>query len=373
LMQAEDLKTQENFVENALNTIRDIFIVFDLEGNFLVWNEKAKEVTGFTNGEIAEKKPSDFFRGGDIQRVAETIGRGLEEGFASVEAELVTKGGKTLQYEFYGTPLVDPQGQTIGVTAIGRDITERTMLAQREKDAAAAEAAAAAAERHAEDLREIIRIAATQLRIPAAILLSRVTDLLEFAGRIEDDEIKGAIRDTDVAASHLAHLINRLADMSRIDYGHLEVNRQDINPETVINRAIAETRAYGADHEFTIIDSEEAGRVRLDPELVKETLSILLDNAVMFSDRNAAIELWFDRVGDDAGFYVADRGPGIPEPERNKVFGRFYRLQDNRPDRLPGLGLGLYIARQYVEMHGGEIGMKPREGGGSVFYFTIPQ
>jgi two-component system sensor histidine kinase VicK len=69
---------------------------------------------------------------------------------------------------------------------------------------------------------------------------------------------------------------------------------------------------------------------------------------------------------------VADRGEGVPEKDRGRVFERFFQVGDPAQHSSEGIGLGLYIAREIVEAHGGEIWCEPREGGGSIFRFTIP-
>jgi PAS domain S-box-containing protein/putative nucleotidyltransferase with HDIG domain len=121
----EAQKKEKAFTENALNTLQDVFFVFDLDGRLSIWNKAMSEVTGYSDAEISSMQPPDFFSGEDIQRVVETIGMVVKEGRASIEATAITKDGRHIPYEFTGAILKDQEGRPIGICGIGRDITNR--------------------------------------------------------------------------------------------------------------------------------------------------------------------------------------------------------------------------------------------------------
>lgn len=130
--QAEEaLKKEKAFTEHALNTLKDVFFVFDFEGRLLRWNKALNVITGYSDGEISSMKPIDFFKREDISRVAEAIEKVVKEGYAIVEATGVTKDGRQIPYEFTGTLLNDYKGNPIGISGVGRNITERK---QRERE-----------------------------------------------------------------------------------------------------------------------------------------------------------------------------------------------------------------------------------------------
>jgi len=124
-MAEEALITEKAFTESALNSLSDIFFVFDISGKFLRWNKSANTILGYTDEEISSMKPNDFFSGEDKQRITEAIGKVMKEGKASVEASFVTKDKKKLPYEISGSLLKDSDGNYIGICGVGRDITER--------------------------------------------------------------------------------------------------------------------------------------------------------------------------------------------------------------------------------------------------------
>ena len=121
----EALRGEKNFIEDALNSLSDIFFVFDLNGKFLRWNKTTNVVSGYSDAEISSMKPADFVLKEDIRRVMDAIKMVVKEGYAGVEAIVVTKEGSHIPYEFTGTLLRNHEGDPIGVCGTGRDITER--------------------------------------------------------------------------------------------------------------------------------------------------------------------------------------------------------------------------------------------------------
>jgi len=121
---AENLAEEKAFIENALNAMKDVFYVFDVEGRFLRWNKTLNAVTGYLDTEIESMRPIDFFRNDDITRVSEAI-REAYKGSSVIDALVVTKDGRQIPYEFSATRLSDAHGNPIGICGVGRDITER--------------------------------------------------------------------------------------------------------------------------------------------------------------------------------------------------------------------------------------------------------
>lgn len=110
---------------NALDTLTDSIVVFDLQGRFLLWNKAVSAITGYNDSEISEMHPVDFFSTYEAPAVSNAIARTLREGHAVLEASVVTKDGKELPFEFRGDLMKDPSGRPLGICVVGRDITQR--------------------------------------------------------------------------------------------------------------------------------------------------------------------------------------------------------------------------------------------------------
>ena len=122
------LEEEKTFIENALNTMKDIFFAFDLEGRFLRWNKRMRSVTGYSDTEIELMKPTDFFCNEDKERVVAAIREEVKEGSASVDALVVTKDKRQIPYEFNASLIRNHAGKIMGISGIGRDLTERNKL-----------------------------------------------------------------------------------------------------------------------------------------------------------------------------------------------------------------------------------------------------
>ena len=122
---AEALKEETTFIKNALDSLQDIFFVFDLEGRFIRWNNTLPIVTGYLDTEIELMKPVDLFRDDDIRRIAEAIQTATKEGRVTVDAQIVTKDGRQIPYAFSASLLRNAQGIPVAISGVGRDITEQ--------------------------------------------------------------------------------------------------------------------------------------------------------------------------------------------------------------------------------------------------------
>jgi len=112
--------------------------------------------------------------------------------------------------------------------------------------------------------------------------------------------------------------------------------------------------------------------VELDYLQIDQVLTNLIENAVRYTPAGSPIELSTRVDGDQMVISVADRGPGIPPADRERVFDKFYRVLETQTTRTTGSGLGLAVSRGLVEAHGGRIWEENRDGGGAIFRFTLP-
>lgn len=118
-------RTDAALVESALDTLQDIFFVFDLDGTFLQWNSRLTAVTGYTDEAVAEMHPTDFIAEDDVDDVATAIATAIDTGEAQVDAAFSTVDGETIPYEFTGSLLRGSDGEPLAICGIGRDISDR--------------------------------------------------------------------------------------------------------------------------------------------------------------------------------------------------------------------------------------------------------
>ncbi|MFH1151370.1 MAG: HAMP domain-containing sensor histidine kinase [Actinomycetota bacterium] len=284
------------------------------------------------------------------------------------------RGMQSVSSGDYDSPVEVGKRDEFGVLAeqFNRMSVDAKRLLVSEKETAAARAEVEAAERHAEELRDLIDIAAHELRHPATMFMSYSEILLERGGDLDDKVVRDALETIKNASVRLTHIVTELLDTSRMERGAIEIRPRDSDPRSLIETAVRELETGGVKADVNIGVPATSERVSLDPERVCKVLVILMENAVEYSPEGSEVEVGYERLGDEALFSVSDRGSGIPEEDRERIFERFYQVGDVIHHSLPGIGLGLFIAKEIVTAHGGWIRVGPREGGGSTFTFSIP-
>lgn len=230
-----------------------------------------------------------------------------------------------------------------------------------------------AAKKRAEELRDLIDIAAHELRHPATIFTGYSQLLLENWGNISEEMLKDALVSIDLSSKRLTRLVVTLLDVSRIEHGKLEVSMEVVYPHSLILRAVEEMRGEGCTQQFVLDVEEDCDPITVDPEGIKDVLTNLLDNAVKYSPDGSSIKIGFRQKNGEEVFTVEDSGPGIPETEWERIFDRFYQVESPMQHSLPGIGLGLYISKQIIDAHNGWINAGLSGDGGSLFSFGIPK
>lgn len=235
------------------------------------------------------------------------------------------------------------------------------------------EMAVSLAEKHSEQLSDLIALAAHELRHPATIFRTYTNILLDSSGQLDDETVRDALLAIDEATDRLTGMATKLLEASNSEQGELEPRPIAIAPRSIVVRAVEDIRIGDVDIDFNINIPEHEEVVVVDPDLITTALTMLLENAVKFSTVGGSIDISVRQSAGDTIFAVADRGEGVPEADREMIFERLYQVDDVMHHSKPGLGLGLHIAKEIITAHKGWIKHEPRSGGGSVFSFCIPQ
>jgi CheY-like chemotaxis protein/two-component sensor histidine kinase len=175
--------------------------------------------------------------------------------------------------------------------------------------------------------------------------------------------------------AQMVHLVDDLLDLSRISHGKIELRRNRVDLAQAIQQAIEASRPSIAlaDHELLIKFSP--GPIHVDADLTRlaQVFSNLLNNAAKFTERGGRIRLTMQQLGAEAIVSVRDNGIGIPTEMLSHVFDMFTQIDNNQVQSKGGLGIGLFIVKRLVEMHGGSIEVRSDgAGSGSEFVVRLP-
>lgn len=267
-----------------------------------------------------------------------------------------------------------PDGSPSRFDGVTIDVTDQKRAEEeRERLLAEAEAARAEAEAASRMKDEFLAILSHELRTPlnAIVGWARILN----TGPVDPEDLEEGLAAIDRNAKIQAQLVEDLLDVSRIISGNLRLDVQRVNLGEVIEAAIdavipaAEAKGVRVKK---VLDSL-AGPVSGDPARLQQVIWNLLSNAVKFTPKGGRVQVLLERVNSHVEISVIDTGMGIKPEFLPRVFERFLQADSTTTRRYGGLGLGLSIVKQLVELHGGTVRAKsPGEGQGATFVLSLP-
>jgi len=277
------------------------------------------------------------------------------EPMAGVLVRNPRRDGIELVCDWSVTPLVNAEGSLIAVIAQGRDITAQ-LEAERMK-------------------KEFTSTLSHELRTP----LTSIIGSLQLINSGVLGDVAGDVGELTAVAERngqrLLDLINDILDIEKIESGKLTLVPEIIHVDELVRESIVLNKAFG--ERFKVRYEASGGlperTVNADRKRLLQVMTNLLSNAAKFSPEGEVVQVSTEDRGATVRIGVHDRGPGIPENFRNRIFGRFTQADSTTARQKGGTGLGLAICKRLVEMMQGRIGFEDRAGGGTTFYFELPR
>jgi signal transduction histidine kinase len=211
-----------------------------------------------------------------------------------------------------------------------------------------------------------------ELRTPLTCIRTSV-DLLPATEEDSPEARAELIHTIDHHVRRLEALVGDLLEITKLEAGQIALVRQPTDLHQIAGRVVEGLRPLTERKGQTVRlhPTEAVSQVDVDRRRIEQVLTNILSNAIKFTPKQGQIEVRILETPDDLRVCVSDDGPGISAEDQGRIFDRFYVVVDGRG--LSGVGLGLYIARQMVELHGGRIWVESQLGEGSTFCFTIPK
>ncbi|TAK30110.1 MAG: GAF domain-containing protein [Chloroflexota bacterium] len=224
---------------------------------------------------------------------------------------------------------------------------------------------------HARD--EFLSVAAHELKTPITSLrgfTQLMAKHLDKGGDQRDDQFRRGLQVVDQQSQKLSTLVAQLLDISRVESGQLSLERREVDIGDLAQAVVNSTQITSSRHSF-VLHVEALVLAVVDPLRIEQVIRNLVDNATKYSPHGGDINLdvW-KPTPDTICLAVRDHGVGIAEEQRAHIFDRFYR--GHTGDHASGMGLGLYISRLIVELHGGSIEVESPPDGGSRFVVILP-
>lgn len=213
-----------------------------------------------------------------------------------------------------------------------------------------------------------------ELRHPLTVAKGYL-ELVTSSGAALPTDLRGFLTIADQNLNTLAKMLEDLLDLSRMEAGHYQVERQAERPAWLVNQAVLAMTAAATSKDIKLNSNlpPSLPLVSADPRRIGQVLVNLLENAIKFTPQGGSITLTAKELPKEVEFVVSDTGIGIESSELEKIFERFYQIKNPALSNHEGAGLGLAISREIVRLHGGQIWAKSPDNHGTELHFTLPR
>jgi PAS domain S-box-containing protein len=348
----------------------------DASGKFTMVNQRFCDIAGYAEAELRGMRLSDILHPADLPRIAELNRRLVETGESFVTAKRFRrKDGSEVWVNSHVSPIRDAQGAIEKAVGVVTDITDRKRAeCDREQLLKQEKAARAEAQAANQSKDEFLTVVSHELRSPlnsilgyARLLRTRPADVSQIRQTVEIIERNGRMQ---------LQLIEDLLDTARIISGKLKLEVSPVALVSVVTAALEAVRpaAQAKNIEMLSDIDPRAGHINGDPGRLQQVVWNLLSNAIKFTPQSGRVELRMESVDHHVRITIRDTGKGIEPEFLPFVFDRFRQSDSSSARRFGGLGLGLSLVKQLVELHGGTVeAASDGPGCGATFRVTLPQ
>lgn len=358
----ESLRQSEERFRLLVDGVTDHAVyMIDPHGIITSWNAGAERVHGFPRSAIIGKHFSNFYLPEEIKagKPWAELATARREGRAEDEGWRARNNGERFWARAVVTPLHDATGHLRGFATVTQDLSQRRQL--QELEAAARQ------------LNEFIAMLAHEIRNPLAPIRNALSIM---RGAAPDDPAQATLREVIARqAARLSHVADDMIDIGRVTRGALSIEYKPVDVAELIERALeaAGPEIAAGKHRLKIEHAEERLTVLGDMHRLIQVLGNLLDNAARYTPEGGAIALRTRQADGNVFISVRDTGRGIAEGSFKTLFQMFVRERAPIERIGEGLGVGLALARNIVELHGGVIEVASEgEGKGSEFTVRLP-
>ncbi|MBS1212417.1 MAG: histidine kinase, partial [Proteobacteria bacterium] len=235
----------------------------------------------------------------------------------------------------------------------------------------AAEAREASVQAEAESLRNALLTAISHdLRTPLTRIVGTASALVDRDEALAPEERREFTHAIQDEAQRMSDLMSKILDMAQLATGKLALHREWNAVEEIVGATLTRLDKALQDRPVDIGLGDSLPLVWVDAVLLQQVLMNLIDNAIKYTPSGSPIEIAAECSSSTLRLSVADRGPGFPEGTEERLFEKFYRIEQESSQS--GVGLGLALCRAIVEAHGGTLGASNRPAGGAIFTLTLP-
>jgi len=338
--------------EAVIRSVAEGVVVVDAEGKVMMMNPAAERLLGVSS---KEKIGKSLLEGLKEEQLVSLAKNSPNKG--SREIELVSSQDETKKVLRASTAVVENEnGQTVGMVSVLSDITKQKELDRMKEN--------------------FVASVSHELRTPLVAIDKSLSLILDKnAGEVSETQ-RQFLSIAERNLKRLGLLVNDLLDLSKLEAGKMELKRQPSSIDKVIREVVDGLKNWAETKSIHIETKIEQGlpELNINPDRVIQVLNNVIGNAIKFTPEKGSIfiEAKLNNGGHEVQVSVADTGVGISKEDLTRVFDKFYQAGDRVSTDITGTGIGLAIAKEIVELHGGKIWAESEKGSGAKFIFGLP-
>jgi PAS domain S-box-containing protein len=329
---------------SALDHIAEGVVVVDDEGAVVVLNAAASRLFELAEAEVAGRVLSAVVP--DWSSLAQRVSVGRHDAPAEPVVVPLVVGGETRWLA------ASAESAASGIVYTLRDVTSERRLADVRDD--------------------IVAIVSHELRTPLTGVLGAAQTLIGLGPQLSEEQRLELTQLVAEQAGRLARIVDEILLTQRLDSGDVAFDRSSFELGARVREVAARSASWRSTRPVEVASQDDV-EVEGDARHFEQILENVLDNAVKYSPCDAVVRIRLERLGSTARVVVADKGPGVPAADAERIFQRFLRLDPSHASGATGTGLGLYIARELARRMHGEVGLLRGAGAeGAEFFIELP-
>jgi PAS domain S-box-containing protein len=372
------IKAQAANVESLIKKANAVIISTDSRGYITAWNDHCTHITGFERNEVYAKRLVDVvLHESSRDEFSDLINRTLTiDPVSNYNTRIKTKDGRVLTCLMSATPQLTTNGQAVGITFVGQDITElieykRSLEDKIEERTVELRLALQKEKELVEMKTRFVSIASHEFRTPLSSIQFAANFLKQYHHRIETEERHQKLDNIVAQVEHMTSLLDDVLTYGKSEAGKINLITSKVKLSDFIRRTSEEAgHSTKNTHRVEIELNNTPEEIETDEKLLRSVLSNLLTNAIKFSPGRKAVYLTVTGLTSHLKLAVRDEGIGIPPEELEQIFEPF--LRGKGAAAIPGTGLGLSITKKAVELLGGSLNAESQLNKETTFTVLIP-
>jgi PAS domain S-box-containing protein len=315
----------------------------------VIWANQAElDLLGYTKEEYVGRLITDFHADNDI--IEDILDRLTNnETLLNYPARLRSKNG-SIKHVLINSNVLMKDGEFIHTRCFTRDITDLKNEEERKNT--------------------FISMVSHELKTPLTSIKSYVQILLSKAAKEKDDFRINVLTRTDAQVKKMVKMIEDFLNLSRLEDGKIQLNKESFDLYPLVREVVDDVKVLLSSHTISLQGCNVS--IYADKEKMGHVLTNLLSNAIKYSPPGGKVTLGCEKNNKSVRIFVKDEGIGINAKAQKHIFGRFYRVEDEKTKNVSGFGMGLYLVAELLRYHNSQIDVESEEGRGSTFYFTLP-